>query len=313
MCQNERYTRQLAYYFGLISGQKFPAGLYVPLDLFHQLPGARESLLLPVPLEKMNLEKGAVQVLIKIEKVGFHEQGFASRIKGGTGSNRGIPCREVAMDYLSLMLRWLHIGSAIILVGGIVFWRSTLLPALETLSPPDRDKLQTSLRQRWSRWVMLTSGLLLISGLVNAVLNMKQYEFAGNLYHILVTVKLMLALTLFWIASVLSGSSVLAQRWRPKTKFWLNVGHAMIASQQSKYVTDMRKRSIQIASNHIWNTSLWRCPGITWKGGRVRCVSAVMGAARRGFRLACAYATGLRTEDLRALKVTLGSSPKKRL
>ena len=128
------------------------------------------------------------------------------------------------MDYLSLMLRWLHIGSAIILVGGIVFWRSTLLPALETLAPSDRDELQTTLRQRWSRWVMLTSGLLLISGLVNAVLNMKQYEFAGNLYHTLVTVKLMLALTLFWIASVLSGSSVLAQRWRPKTKFWLNVG-----------------------------------------------------------------------------------------
>ena len=128
------------------------------------------------------------------------------------------------MDYLSLMLRWLHIGSAIILVGGIVFWRATLLPALETLSQSDRDELLTSLRRRWARWVMLTSGLLLISGLVNAVLNIKQYEFAGSLYHILVMVKLMLALTLFWIASVLSGSSVLAQRWRPKTKFWLNVG-----------------------------------------------------------------------------------------
>ena len=127
------------------------------------------------------------------------------------------------MDYLSLLLRWLHLGSVIVLVGGTFFWRTILLPALETLSESSRDDVQEKLRARWSRWVMLTIGLLLVTGLVNAVLAMKRYEFGGNLYHILVSVKLVLALTLFWIASVLSGSSSLAQRWRQNARFWLNV------------------------------------------------------------------------------------------
>ena len=70
---------------------------------------------------------------------------------------------------------------------------------------------------------MITSGLLLVSGLVNAVLIIRRYDFEGGLYHGLVAVKLLLALALFWISSALAGRSSLAEKLREKMTFWLNV------------------------------------------------------------------------------------------
>jgi uncharacterized membrane protein len=126
------------------------------------------------------------------------------------------------MDYLGLLLRWLHVGSAVILAGGVIFWRATLWPAMQVLPEPGRNELWEKLRANWSRWVMLTSALLLITGLTNAVLAILRYEFQGPLYHMLVTVKLVLALVLFWIAAVLSGSSPRARRWQTNARFWLS-------------------------------------------------------------------------------------------
>ena len=131
------------------------------------------------------------------------------------------------MSYLDLLLRWIHILAAIVFVGGTIFWRWTLLPALESLPESSRQNLQNSLRQRWSRWVMLTSGLLLISGLINAVLAIQRYKFDGSLYHILVTVKLLLALAIFWIASTLAGRTAAAERLRQRSRFWLDVSVAI--------------------------------------------------------------------------------------
>ncbi len=132
------------------------------------------------------------------------------------------------MNYVDLMLRLIHILSAIILAGGIFFWRAALLPVLDGLPQSTRHDLQSSLAARWSRWVMLTSGLLLISGLVNAVLAITRYEFQGGWYHILVAVKLLLALGVFAIASVLSGRSATAQRFRAQQAFWLDVSLVLI-------------------------------------------------------------------------------------
>jgi hypothetical protein len=132
------------------------------------------------------------------------------------------------MNYVDLMLRLIHILSAIILAGGIFFWRAALLPVLDGLPKSTRHDLQSSLAARWSRWVMLASGLLLISGLVNAVLAITRYEFQGGWYHILVAVKLLLALAVFGIASVLSGRSATAHRLREQQGFWLDVSLVLV-------------------------------------------------------------------------------------
>lgn len=115
---------------------------------------------------------------------------------------------------LDLGLRFLHILSAIILLGGTFFLRFALGSASASSVP--------SWRPGWSRLVMITSGLLLISGLVNAVRNIIRYDFDVP-YHGLVAVKLLLGLAMFFISAVIAGRSSLAEKFREKMMFWLNV------------------------------------------------------------------------------------------
>ena len=68
---------------------------------------------------------------------------------------------------LDLALRWLHILSAIALTGGAVFWRTAVTRGLESLPEDARQQASAAIRSRWSRWVMGSSGLLLVTGLVN--------------------------------------------------------------------------------------------------------------------------------------------------
>lgn len=123
---------------------------------------------------------------------------------------------------VELILRWVHILSAITLMGGALFMRFTLLPAVASLDEATQTQLHNAVRQRWARIVATCSGLLLISGLVNAVSVIKQYEL-DPVYHMLVMVKLLLALAVFFLSAVLSGRSGLAERMRQQRTRWLNI------------------------------------------------------------------------------------------
>ena len=122
-----------------------------------------------------------------------------------------------------LLLRWTHILSAVALVGGTVFLRFVLVPAMGSLPGQVKPSFVAACRGPWSRLVMLTSGLLLLSGLTNAVRIILRHDFDGGMYHGLVAVKLLLALALFWISSVLAGRSPMAERFRERMTYWLSV------------------------------------------------------------------------------------------
>ena len=125
--------------------------------------------------------------------------------------------------WFDLVFRWLHILSAAILVGGAFFMRFSLAPLLARQSADTRQSLLALWRPGWARLVMLTSGLLLVSGLVNAVLNIQRYRFTDAPYHALVAVKLVLALVVFWLSAILSGRSENANKFREKLTQWLNL------------------------------------------------------------------------------------------
>jgi hypothetical protein len=122
-----------------------------------------------------------------------------------------------------LLMRWIHILAAITLVGGTFFLRFSLAPALAEQRAEVQQSLLAAWRPRWARAVMIASGLLLLSGLVNAVRNIMAYEFPGAPYHALVAIKLLVALVIFWLSAVLAGRSELALRFREKLSFWLTV------------------------------------------------------------------------------------------
>lgn len=124
--------------------------------------------------------------------------------------------------YLDLALRWIHILGAIILLGGTFFLRFAMGASWSSASASDRASQVGWWRTGWARLVMITSGLLLVTGLFNAVRNIIRYEFDVP-YHGLVAVKLLLALPIFWISAVIAGRSASAERFREKLIFWLNV------------------------------------------------------------------------------------------
>ncbi len=124
--------------------------------------------------------------------------------------------------YLDLALRWIHILAAAILVGGTFFLRFAMGTSWASASAGDRSNQLALWRTGWARLVMMTSGLLLLTGLFNAVRNIIRYEFDVP-YHGLVAVKLLLALPVFWISAVIAGRSGTAERFREKLLFWLNV------------------------------------------------------------------------------------------
>jgi uncharacterized membrane protein len=125
------------------------------------------------------------------------------------------------MHGLDLLLRWIHILSAILLVGGTFFWRFVAMPEVGSLDEAIRQALLQRMRTRWAPLVMIGAALLLVSGLINAVRIILECQIPFQ-YHILVAVKLLLALLLMYVAAKLSGRSESAARFQQRARFWLN-------------------------------------------------------------------------------------------
>ena len=77
-------------------------------------------------------------------------------------------------------------------------------------------------RGTWAKWVGITTLLLVATGLFNFINNVKTYEIATS-YHMLVGLKILVALVVFFLAAVLAGRSMMAERFRTNMRFWLSV------------------------------------------------------------------------------------------
>jgi len=133
---------------------------------------------------------------------------------------------------LLLALRYMHIFGAIALMGATIFMRFALLPAVTKLDPAVRATLHDEVRSRWSKFIMAASGLLLVSGVTNLALT-GRYDFApipglprGG-YQMLVGIKFLLALPIFFIASLLAGRTALAAKFQSSARFWMSVNLAL--------------------------------------------------------------------------------------
>lgn len=105
-----------------------------------------------------------------------------------------------------LVLRWLHIGAAIVAVGGAVFVRFALRPSVETvLDESARERLMEAIRRRWSKFVHGSVALLLLTGGANFVILAIPPKVEPVPYHWIFGVKFLAAMSVFLIASALVG------------------------------------------------------------------------------------------------------------
>lgn len=106
-----------------------------------------------------------------------------------------------AMFVVKVVMRWLHVLSAVLALGSVLFLRFVVLPA--------GPELVDRLKPRIKKVVHASIGILLVTGLYNylavAVPRLKETGAPGLLagYHAVMGVKILLSLAFFAIATLL--------------------------------------------------------------------------------------------------------------
>jgi hypothetical protein len=127
------------------------------------------------------------------------------------------------MQLVTLLLRWFHIIPAIAMVGGLIYMRFVLPKTMANGTDPQFAEV----RSRWAKIVMASTGLLLLTGIINmglaAMLFEYGEEFPGSKYQMFAGIKFLVALPVFFLAARLGGKSEGAAKMRLKSDMWLNV------------------------------------------------------------------------------------------
>lgn len=106
---------------------------------------------------------------------------------------------------LQVVMRCLHVVSAILAVGGLGFYLFCLTPAVRLLDDGFSESWLRLIRQRFGRLLWACIAGLTVSGLYNWVLSGSTYKEMGAFANALIGIKVLLALVLFavvWVGSV---------------------------------------------------------------------------------------------------------------
>ena len=127
------------------------------------------------------------------------------------------------MDVISILSRWTHIGTAIVLVGGTCFLRFVLGPAAAQLPDAEHAKLKELVMKTWKKFVHIGIVLFLASGFYNYLVVQAPNHKGDKLYHALMGTKILLALAIFFFASALVGRSKAFEGMRKNAKLWQTI------------------------------------------------------------------------------------------
>lgn len=127
---------------------------------------------------------------------------------------------------LPIVMRYLHIVSATMAVGGIVFFISCFLPALRGVDEGLRGPLFKAAHDRFLRVLYIAIAGLVISGAYNWIMNASAYKAMGPKGNMLIGIKFLIALTMF--ALVIARGAGLIQPKNPRLIPMINIHLAAI-------------------------------------------------------------------------------------
>lgn len=122
------------------------------------------------------------------------------------------------MEIVDVLSRWVHVGTAIVFLGGAVFLRFVLLPVTQRAAG-GAESLQAGVLAAWRKFVHGSVALFLLSGLYNYMRAIPHHKGDG-LYHGLLGGKILIALVVFFLAEALVGRSATFARWRAEPRKW---------------------------------------------------------------------------------------------
>ncbi len=99
-------------------------------------------------------------------------------------------------DILTIIMRWLHISSMATLVGGVLYGRLVIAPAVATISPESADELGNKAAAAYRPLVIAAMIGSIMSGLYKLLITPGHRP----LYHALLGFKLLLVLHVFAVA-----------------------------------------------------------------------------------------------------------------
>jgi uncharacterized transporter YbjL len=136
---------------------------------------------------------------------------------------------------LNLIMRWLHIFSAITAVGATIFLRLVLIPSLTGLPDEARALLLKNMSGRLRTVIHSAIGGIIISGLYNTHV---LWKTSIAPYALVYVVKVSLALIIFIVAILLTSSRPKWAAFQANRKKWLavNVILAVIIVALSSYL-----------------------------------------------------------------------------
>lgn len=128
------------------------------------------------------------------------------------------------MLLVTLVMRWAHILSAIVALGGTIFMRYIIHPVTtDQMADAQLEHFRAAVRKRWMRILHLCITLFLISGFYNYLVVQNPLHKGDGLYHALFGIKFLLALVLFALAIMVSSAKGYAAKFRANAPFWMGV------------------------------------------------------------------------------------------
>jgi len=104
-------------------------------------------------------------------------------------------------DVLFVLMRWVHFSSMAALIGGLLYGRMVMTPAVGSVAPESSEALAGKAAGAFRPLVLAAICGLIISGLYNILTNPGHTPT----YHMLLGVKLLLALHVFAVAILVTA------------------------------------------------------------------------------------------------------------
>lgn len=111
---------------------------------------------------------------------------------------------------LAVFSRWVHVVSAIFLLGGVLYARIVLAGAAAALDEAPRAALDREAAARFRNWLLAAMAALLLSGLYNLLTK----EALPKGYHMVFGIKMLLALHVFAVGLLLAKRDVPEEKRR---------------------------------------------------------------------------------------------------
>lgn len=127
---------------------------------------------------------------------------------------------------LPVVMRYVHVVSAVLAVGGLAFLITCFSPAIRLLEDSLRQSVYKLAHDRFLRVLWIAIGGLTISGVYNWYLNFEAYRKLGPIGNALIGTKVLLAVIMFTL--VIARSAGLINPKNPKLLPMINIHLAAI-------------------------------------------------------------------------------------